>query len=134
MDAVDKFELSTKSPTKQFEFSIDDFKLEIVSAALIVPAEVNWLELLTKFEIRVHVIADEVFHYSGPIHLFIDPNSNHPFFELNAVIDHRILDSDIDLSTINKVFVRIELIQFENSIEPFVLNFNIHRKIQPDLI
>lgn len=42
MDAVDEFELSIKSPFKQFEFSIDDFKLEIVSAALIVPSEVNW--------------------------------------------------------------------------------------------
>ena len=134
MDAVDKFELSTKSPFNQFEFSIDDFKLEIVSAELIVPDEVDWQQLLTKFKIRVQVIANEAIQYSGPIHLFIDPNSNHPFFELNAVIDHRILDSDIDLSTINKVFVRIELIQFENSIEPFVLNFNIRRKIQPDLI
>jgi hypothetical protein len=121
MYSVDKFELSTKSPFKQFEFSIDEFKLEIVSASLIVPAEVNWQQLLTKFKIRVQVIADEVLHYSGPLHLFIDPHSNHPFFELNAVIDHRILDSDIDLSTINKVIVRIELIQFENSIEPFVL-------------
>ena len=123
MDAVDKFELSTKSPFKQFEFSIDDFKLEIDSATLIFPAQVNWHQLLTKFEIRVRVIADEVFHYSGPLHLFIDPNSNHPFFELNAVIDHRILDSDIELSTINKIIVRIELIQFESTIEPFVLYF-----------
>ena len=126
MYSVDNFELSTKSLFKQFEFSIDDFKLEIVRAELIVPAEVNWQELLTKFEIRVQVIADEVLHYSGPLHLFIDPNRNHPFFELNAVIDHRILDSDIELSTINKIIVRIELIQFENSIEPFVLNFKIH--------
>jgi hypothetical protein len=123
MDADDTFELSSKSPFNQFEFSIDDFKMEIVSAALIVPAEVDWHQLLTKFKIRVQVIANEASQYSGPLHLFIDPNSNHPFFELNAVIDHRILDSDIDLSTINKVFVRIELIQFENSIEPFVLYF-----------
>ena len=127
MDAVETFELSSKSPFNQFEFSIDEFQLEIMSAALIVPAEVNWQKLLTKFEIRVHVIADEVFHYSGPLHLFIDPNSNLPFFELNAVIDHRILDSDIDLSTIRKVIVRIELIQFENSIEPFALYFNQRR-------
>ena len=49
MDAVDKFELSTKSPFNQFEFSIDDFKLEIVSVALIAPVEVNWQQLLTKF-------------------------------------------------------------------------------------
>lgn len=127
MDAVDKFELSTKSPFKQFEFNIDYFKLEIVSATLIVPAQINWQELLTKFEIRVHVIADEVFHYSEPIHLFIDPNSNHPFFELNAVIDHRILGSDIELSTISKIIIRIELIQFENSIEPIVLYFKQRR-------
>ena len=127
MDSVDKFELSTKSPLKHFEFSIDDFKLEIVSAALIVPAKVNWQELLTKFEIMVHVIADEIIHYSGPLHLFIDPNSNHPFFELNAVIDHRILDTDIELSTIKKVIVRIELIQFENITESFVLYFKQRR-------
>ena len=127
MDAVETFELSSKSPFNQFEFSIDDFKMEIVSAALIVPAEVNWQELLTKFEIGVHVMADEVFHYSGPIHLFIDPHSNHPFFELNALIDHRILNTDINLSTIKKVIVIIELIQFENSIEPFVLYFNQRR-------
>jgi hypothetical protein len=123
MNAVDGFELSTKSSFKQFEFSIDDFKLEIDSATLIIPTQVNWQQLLTKFEIRVHVIADEVLHYSGPLHLFIDPNSNHPFFELNAVIDQRILGSDIELSTISKIIVRIELIQFENSIEPFVLYF-----------
>lgn len=127
MDAVETFELSSKSSFNQFEFSIDDFKMEIVSAVLMVPAEVDWQQLLTKFEIRVHVIANEVIQYSGPLHLFVDPNSNHPFFELNAVIDHRILDSDIDLSTINKVFVRIELIQFENSIEPFVLYFKQRR-------
>ena len=127
MDAVETFELSSKSPFNQFEFSIDDFKMEIVSAALIVPAEVDWHQLLTKFKIRVQVIANEAIQYLGPIHLFIDPNSNHPFFELNTVIDHRILDSDIELSTINKIIVRIELIQFENSIEPFVLYFKQRR-------
>ena len=123
MDAVETFELSTKNLFKHFEFSIDDFKLEIISAALMVPAEVDWQQLLTKFEVRVYVIINEAIHYSGPLHLFIDPNSNHPFFELNAVIDHRILDNNINLSTIKKVIVRIELIQFENIIEPFVLYF-----------
>jgi hypothetical protein len=54
MYSVDNFELSSKSPFKHFEFSIDEFKFEIVSAALIVPAEVNWQQLLTKFEIMVH--------------------------------------------------------------------------------
>jgi hypothetical protein len=127
MDSVEGFELSTNRPFVQFDFSLDNFKLEIDSTTLIVPAEVNWQELLTKFELRVHVMADEVFNYSGPLHLFIDPHSNHPFFELNAVIDHRILDTDIELSTINKIIVRIELIQFENTIEPFVLYFKQRR-------
>ena len=126
MVAVDNFELSTKSPFKQFEFSIDDFKLEIVSAALIVPAEVNWQLLLTKFEIMVHIIAGEVFQYSGPIHLFTNPYNNRPFFELNKVIDNQVFDSDTDLSAVNKVVVKIELIQIQSIIEPFVLNFNIH--------
>ena len=126
MVAVDNFELSTKSPFKQFEFSIDDFKLEIVSAALIAPAEVNWKKLLTKFEIMVHIIAGEVFQYSGPIHLFTNPYNNRPFFELNKVIDNQVFDSDTDLSAVNKVVVKIELIQIQSIIEPFVLNFNIH--------
>ena len=126
MDAVDKFELSTKSPFKQFEFSIDDFKLIIVSAALIVPAEVNWQQLLTKFEIMVHVIAGEVFQYSGTIHLFTNPYNNRPFFELNKVIDNQVFDTDTDLSAVNKVVVKIELIQFQHIIEPFVLNFTLH--------
>ena len=126
MDAVDNFELSSKTLFKQFEFSIDDFKLEIVSAALNGPAEVNWQQLLTKFEIMVHVIAGEVFQYSGPIHLFTDPYSNQPFFQLNKVIDKKVFDRDTDLSAVNKVVVKIELIQFQSIIEPFVLNFNMH--------
>lgn len=126
MDAVDKFELSIKSPLKLFEFSIDDFKLEIVSAVLIVPAEVNWQQLLTKFEIMVHIIAGEVFQYSGPIHLFTNPYSKLPFFELNKVVDKQVFDLDTDLSAVSKVVVKIELIQFQHIIEPFVLNFNIH--------
>ncbi len=130
MDAVDKFELSTKIPFKQFEFSIDDFKLEIVSAALNVPAEVNWQQLLTKFEIMFHVIAGEVFQYSGPIHLITNPYSELPFFDLNTVIDNQVFDRDTDLSAVNKVVVKIEMIQFQDIIEPFVLNFNIYWKIQ----
>ena len=126
MDAVDNFELSSKTPFKQFEYSIDDFKLEIVSAALIVTAEVNWQQLLTKFEIMVHVIAGDVFQYSGPIHLFTNPYSELPFFELNKVIDKQVFDLDTDLSAENNVVVKIELIQSQDIIEPFVLNFNIH--------
>jgi len=126
MDAVDEFELSTKSPFKHFEFSIDDFKLEIVSAALNVPAEVNWQQLLTKFEIMVHVIAGEVFQYSGPIHLFTNPYSKLPFFEIHKVIDKQVFDCDTDLSAVNMVVVKIELIQFQSINEQFVLNFNIH--------
>ena len=129
MDAVDMFELSTSKPHKQFEFNIDNFKLEITGAALIVPAAVNWQQLLTKFEIQVHVIVNEVFHYSAPIHLFNDPNSNHPFFELNKVIDNQVFDSDIDLSSVDKVIVKIELIQLQSISEPFVLNFT-----KPELV
>lgn len=125
MDAVDKFELSTKSPLKLFEFCIDDFKLEIVSVALIVPAEVNWQQLLTKFGIMVHVMAGEVFQHSCPIHLFTNPYSKLPFFELYKVIDKQIFDCDTQLSAVSKVVVKIELIQFQHIIEPFVLNFNI---------
>ena len=70
--------------------------------------------------------SDEAFQYSGPIHLFTNPYSKQPFFELNKVIDNQRFDCVTDLSAVNKVVVKIELIQFQNIIEPFVLNFNIH--------
>lgn len=125
MATVDNFELSIKNPSKLFEFSTDDFKLELVSAALIAPSEVNWKELLTKFEIMVQVTAGEIFQYSGNVHLFTNLYSKLPFFELNKVIDKQVFDRDTDLSTVNKVVVKIELIQLQDIIEPFVLNFNI---------
>ena len=70
----------------------------------------------------------------GPIHLFTNPYSKLPFFELNKVIDNQIFDRDTDLSAVNKVVVKIELIQFQNIIELFVLNFKHTLKNKQDLI
>jgi hypothetical protein len=61
----------------------------------------------------------------GLIHLFTNPYNKQPFIELNKVIDNQVFDRDTDLSAVNKVVVKIELIQFQHLIEPFVLNFNI---------
>ena len=80
---------------------------------------------IAKIEIRVHVIADELLKYSGPIHLFTNPNSNQPFFELNKVIDNRVFDSAIDLSAIKRVVVKLELIQLQTISEAFEFHFCI---------
>lgn len=87
------------------------------------PEGVNWQVLLPKIEIRVHVIADELLKYSGPIGLFNNPNSNQPFFELNKVIDNRVFEGGIDLSAINRVVVKLELIQLQTISEAFEFHF-----------
>jgi len=125
MEALEGFKLSGSKPIEQFEYRLPDFKLQFGSAELVVPEGVNWQVLLPKIEIRVHVIADELLQYSGPIHLFNNPNSNQPFFELNKVIDNRVFDSHTDLSTINKVVVKLELIQLQTISEVFEFHFCI---------
>ena len=123
MEALEGFKLSSSKPIEQFEYRLPDFKLQIMSAELFVPEGVNWQVLLPKIEIRVHVIADELLKYSGPIGLFNNPNSNQPFFELNKVIDNRVFEGGIDLSAINRVVVKLELIQLQTISEAFEFHF-----------
>ena len=123
MEALEGFKLSSSKPIEQFEYCLADFKLQIKSAELVVPEGVNWQVLLPKVEIRVHVIADELLKYSGPIYLFNNPNSNQPFFELNKVIDNRVFEGGIDLSAINRVVVKLELIQLQTISEAFEFHF-----------
>ena len=125
MEALKGFKLSGSKPIEQFEYRLPDFKLQIMSAELVVPEGVNWQVLLLKVEIRVHVIADDLLQYSGPIHLFNNPNSNQPFFELNKVIDNRVFDGAIDLSAIKRVVVKLELIQLQTISEAFEFHFCI---------
>jgi hypothetical protein len=123
MEALEGFKLSSSKPIEQFEYRLPDFKLQISSAELVVPEGVNWQVLLLKVEIRIHVIADDLLQYSGPIHLFTNPNSNQPFFELNKVIDNRVFEGGTDLSAINKVVVKLELIQLQTISEAFEFHF-----------
>jgi hypothetical protein len=123
MEALDGFKLSSSKPIEQFEYRLPDFQLQIMSAELVVPEGVNWQVLLPKIEIRVHVIADELLQYSGPIHLFHNPYNSQPFFELNKVIDNRVFEDGIDLSAINTVVVKLELIQLQTISEEFEFHF-----------
>lgn len=125
MEALEGFKLSSSKPIEQFEYRLPDFKLQIISAELVVPEGVNWQVLLPKIEIRVHVIADELLQYSGPIHLFNNPYNSKPFFELNKVIDNRVFDGAIDLSAIKRVVVKLELIQLQTISEAFEFHFCI---------
>jgi hypothetical protein len=123
MEALEGFKLSSSKPIEQFEYCLADFKLQIMSAELFVPEGVNWQVLLPKIEIRVHVIADDLLKYSAPIHLFTNPNSNQPFFELNKVIDNRVFEGSIDLSAKKRVVVKLELIQLQTISESFEFHF-----------
>ena len=107
----------------QFEYRLPDFKLEIISAELFVPEGANWQGLLTKLEIRVHVTAGALLQYSAPISLFNNPNSNQPFFELDKVIDKRVFEAGTDLSDIDMIHVKLELIQLQDISESFEFHF-----------
>jgi hypothetical protein len=125
MEDLEGFKLSSSKPIEQFEYRLPDFKLQIMSAELFVPEGVNWQVLLPKVEIRVHVIADELLQYSGPIHLFNNPYNSKPFFELNKVIDNRVFDGATDLSAIKRVVVKLELIKLQTISEAFEFHFCI---------
>jgi hypothetical protein len=123
MEVFYGFELSTSSPVMQFEYRLPDFKLEIISAELFVAEGANWQSLLSKLEIRAHVMAGDLLQYLAPISLFNNPNSNQPFFELNKVIDKRVFEAGTDLSVIDKIHVKLELIQLQDISESFEFHF-----------
>jgi len=121
----DFFALSKEKPFKQFEFSSADFKLNIVSVKLLVDSHVEWQCLLSKFQIWVYVLCQDL-EYSGPIHLFIDPNNIEPLFLINKLVDRHVFESDISLDSLSKIIVKIELIENQEIIEPFTLCLEVN--------
>ena len=121
----DFFALSKEKPFKQFEFSSADFKLNIVSVKLMVDSHVEWQCLLSKFQIWVYVLCQDL-EYSGPIHLFIDPNNIEPLFLVNKLIDKNVFERGISLDSLNNIIVKIELIENQEIIEPFTLCLEVN--------
>lgn len=120
----DFFELSKEKPFKQFEFNAADFKLNILSIHLIVDSQIDWQGLLSKFKIRVYVVCQDL-EYSGPIHLFIDPNKIEPIFLVNKLIDKNVFERGIHLNSLSNIIVKIELIENQTIDEPFALRFEV---------
>lgn len=116
-EVSERFVLSNQVAYKQFEFNNADFNLEIISATLLLESTINWTQLLTQFELWVHLtgnstdvnVAIAAVQYSTPLNLFIDPNSKKPIFQLNKLIDKQILGSNI--TSVNSFIVKIELIE-----------------------
>jgi hypothetical protein len=121
----DFFELNNENPFKQFEFTSADFKLNIVSVKLLVDSHVEWQRLLSKFQIWVYVLCQDL-EYSGPIHLFIDPNNIEPLFLVNKLIDKHVFESGISLDSLSKIIVKIELRENQTIIEPFALCLEVN--------
>ena len=121
----DFFALSKEKPFKQFEFSSADFKLNIVSVKLLVDSHVEWQCLLSKFQLWVYVLCQDL-EYSGPIHLFIDPNNIEPLFLVNKLIDKNVFERGISLDSLNNIIVKIELIENQEIIEPFTLCLEVN--------
>jgi hypothetical protein len=123
---LEEFELSKKEPSKVFEFYTTDFKLNIISVKLRAGSLFDWQSLLLKFQLKVHVLCQSL-EYLGPIHLFIDYNTNQPTFVINKWIDRHVFESDINLAKSSSVQVKIELITEEIINEPFSLHFEIKK-------
>jgi hypothetical protein len=121
----DFFELNNENPFKQFEFTSADFKLNIVSVQLMVDSQIDWQLLLSKFEVWVYVLCQDL-AYSVPIHLFIDPNNIEPLFLINKLVDRHVFESDISLDSLSKIIVKIELIENQEIIEPFTLCLEVN--------
>lgn len=121
----DFFELNNENPFKQFEFTSADFKLNIVSVQLMVDSQIDWQLLLSKFEVWVYVLFQDL-AYSVPIHLFIDPNNIEPLFLINKLVDRHVFESDISLDSLSKIIVKIELIENQEIIEPFTLCLEVN--------
>ena len=122
----DFFELSKENLFKQFEFSSADFKLNILSVKLLVDSQIDWQRLLSKFQIRVYVLCQDL-EYSGPIHLFIDPNNIEPLFLVNKLIDKHVFESSIQLDSLSNIIVKIELRENQEIVEPFALRFEVNK-------
>lgn len=122
----DFFELGKENPFKQFEFSSADFKLNIVSVKLLVDSHVEWQRILSKFQIRVYVLCQDL-EYSGTIHLFIDPNNIEPLFLVNKLIDKNVFERGIPLDSLSNIIVKIELRENQTIVEPFALCFEVNK-------
>jgi hypothetical protein len=121
----DFFELNNENPFKQFEFTSADFKLNIVSVQLMVDSQIDWQLLLSKFEVWVYVLFQDL-AYSVPIHLFIDPNNIEPLFLVNMFIDKHVFERGIPLDSLSNIIVKIELIENQEIIEPFTLCLEVN--------
>ena len=127
------FVLSNQVTHKQFEFNNADFKLEIISATLLVESTINWAELLPQFELWVHVIgystnenlAIPAIQYSTPLNLIIDPYVKKPIFQLNKLIDKQIFGSNINFSGVTSFRVKIELIEKMTINDTYALQIEI---------
>jgi hypothetical protein len=122
----DFFELNNENPFKQFEFTSADFKLNIVSVQLMVDSQIDWQLLLSKFEVWVYVLFQDL-AYSVPIHLFIDPNNIEPLFLVNMFIDKHVFERGIPLDSLSNIIVKIELRETQTIDEPFTLRFEVNQ-------
>lgn len=127
------FVLKNQEPHKQFEFNNADFKLEIISATLVMESSINWVQILPQFEVWVNVIgystdtkpAIPVVQYSTPLNLFIDPYSKKPIFQINKLIDKQVFGSSINLDSVDSFIVKIELIEKVTINDTYALQIKI---------
>lgn len=125
--------LSNQVPYKQFEFSNADFKLEIISAKFLIDPMINWVQLLPQFEIWVYLIGYseldnnvlQTVKYSNLLHLYNNPYSKKPIFQLNKLVDKQVFGSKVNLCGVTSFGVKIELIEKVSINEIYTLHLEI---------
>jgi len=116
----EEFELSKKKPSKLFQFCSSEFKLNIISVKLLVDSHINWLRLLSKFQLSIRVISKDL-EYFGMIQLFYDSANIQPLFQSNKYIDRQVFESGAHLDSFSNVLVKIELVEKESINESLAL-------------
>ena len=131
----DSFILSNENLSQTFHVRSSDFYFYLNNIQLIFNDEnIDWQEFIANIEIRLHIYyntvdlaPEQTGSISFPIHLFIDPHQVQPFFELNKLVDRRVFGNNMDVEKLEKLKIKIELIEKQIINLHYRLQFEIER-------
>ena len=129
--------LNKECPSKTFHLSLPDFGFYIKHIHFVFGSEnEHWHQTILKTAIRVHVFYSHIEQgfsepfdeMSFPIHLFVDPNTMLPSFPVNKLIDKQIFGKNFELDQVDRIQVKVELIENQVIHEPYHAECMIHYK------
>lgn len=129
------FSLSNENLSQTFHVGSSDFYFYLNNVQLLLSDEnIDWQEFIAKVEIKIHIYyntvelaTEQTGAISFPIHLFIEPHQVQPFFELNKLVDRRVFGNYMDVEKLEKLKIKIELIEKQIINLHYRLQFEIER-------